>query len=484
MGDLLGDPRPAPPAEEGAADEGGAAAAAAATPAAGLGGMFAGGSDAALGISMDGADSGADTMETELLAIVKDMDRLFGPALSAPPIRAALDKFLPRADEGGASRVTLLPDVRLMGLPLELLSAFRSRGARPVARDFSIHVLAHRRLEYVRDHPAPPPQPAVLAVPALFLPTCHLASPYHHHRHRLRYANAVSDDPKAKGGPVPGAPTEIASADMCMVIDPRNEDTGSTAKENPRPTVMEAMDSLVSQVAPINAGSWTGVKGSERIPSVGEWQTMLRQRKNGGFLFYGPGRLLSHLPPDRLVGLDARGCRLVMLVDQADNDMSFRRQSKVNSTRRAAALALERPVEAAALWTLAGAGGVVVNQWASSFHANRRLVTRFFGAMGGTSGDAGPMQVGDALSFALSATSPEPVPGAEDAAADGGKRPGSAGSKGSKKGGKGKGGKSPKSSPSNSRPGSASTPDAPKLSLKARVALNPVLYGVPTMVLK
>lgn len=108
---------------------------------------------------MDGTDAGADTMETELLAIVKDMDRLFGPALSSPPIRAALDRLLPRADEGGASRVTLLPDVRLMGLPLELLSAFRTRGARPVARDFSIHVLAHRRLEYVRDYSTPPLNP-------------------------------------------------------------------------------------------------------------------------------------------------------------------------------------------------------------------------------------------------------------------------------------------------------------------------------------
>ena len=84
---------------------------------------------------------------------------------------------------------------------------------------------------------------------------------------------------------------------------------------------------------------------------------MLRQRRSGGFLYYGPGRLLAHLPPDKLAGLDARGCRLVMVLDQADNDASFRRQSKVDSTRSASVLALERPVESAALWTLAGVRG-------------------------------------------------------------------------------------------------------------------------------
>ena len=128
-----------------------------------------------------------------------------------------------------------------------------------------------------------------------------------------------------------------------------------------------------------------------------------------------------------------------------------------------------------------------MNQWASSFHANRRLVMRFFGAVGGTSGDVGPMAVGDALGFALSATAPEPLPGAagEDGAANGasGKRPGS-GKSGSSKGSKGKGGKG-KGSPSSSRPTSPGAESSgPKLSLKARVLCNPVLYGVSAMVLK
>ena len=95
-------------------------------------------------------------------------------------------------------------------------------------------------------------------------------------------------------------------------------------------------------------------------------------------MFYGPGSVLAHLPPKKLAGLDASGCRLVVLADRMDNEISFRRKSKLDNLKSSTELELEQPVATAALWTLAGAGSVVTNQWASSFHANSRLVKRLF----------------------------------------------------------------------------------------------------------
>lgn len=44
-------------------------------------------------------------------------------------------------------------------------------------------------------------------------------------------------------------------------------------------------------------------------------------------------RTLAHFPPSLLAGLSAKGCQWCVLVDQADNDPSFRRQSKLDTTK-------------------------------------------------------------------------------------------------------------------------------------------------------
>ena len=48
------------------------------------------------------------------------------------------------ASGGEASGVVLLADWELLDLPLEMLGGLRRRGLRPLARDFSAHVLAAR----------------------------------------------------------------------------------------------------------------------------------------------------------------------------------------------------------------------------------------------------------------------------------------------------------------------------------------------------
>ena len=172
---------------------------------------------------------------------------------------------------------------------------------------------------------------------------------------------------------------EVENADFSFVVDPRCEYKGSTNKNYPRSSALETLRETLSNGPVEAAKGWKqGVGGDERIISDGEWQGMLRERAAGGFMFYGPGSVLAHLPPKQLAGLNASGCRLVVLADRMDNEISFRRKSKLDNLKSSSDLALEQPLATVALWTLAGAGSVVTNQWASSFHANSRLVKRLF----------------------------------------------------------------------------------------------------------
>lgn len=54
-------------------------------------------------------------------------------------------------------------------------------------------------------------------------------------------------------------------------------------------------------------------------------------------------RTLAHFPPSLLAGLSAKGCQWCVLVDQADNDPSFRRQSKLDTTKSMRELQVRLP---------------------------------------------------------------------------------------------------------------------------------------------
>ena len=94
---------------------------------------------------------------------------------------------------------------------------------------------------------------------------------------------------------------------------------------------------------------------------------------------------------------------------------------------------MEGPLETAALYCLAGAGSVLMNQWATSFHANRLLLDEVLAGMG-----EGGLTLAEALQRFGSA---DAVPGEEV------------------------------------------NEEAPKR-LKSRVALCPALYGLPTIKMK
>ena len=79
------------------------------------------------------------------------------------------------------------------------------------------------------------------------------------------------------------------ASDTAFVVDPRREDTGSSCTDKPRPTVLENFARYREN--PKHMGGYgEGVSGSDHIAKDDEVQELLQARKNGGYVFYGPGR--------------------------------------------------------------------------------------------------------------------------------------------------------------------------------------------------
>ncbi|KAJ1461834.1 hypothetical protein M885DRAFT_506981, partial [Pelagophyceae sp. CCMP2097] len=313
-----------------------------------------------------------DALEARFEALVERTQKFFAPLLEQAAFAAALEALYftkvppapvvveavaaPAAKKPLAAKaadlasehphVVILADVRLQNLPLEALApmARLSDAGVPLARDFSVHMLA------------------------------------------CRSAAAAA-----------GA---FDNADVAFVADPRREDAGVSAAAGnvARPSVLAAFSELRSAKNP--AAAWKGVTGDDRIPDAAELQNLLVSRKSGGFVFVGAGRATSHLAPAELAPLSIEGCRVALILDRADTDAAYRRQAKVDTEKSMVDVALEEPLAVAALWSLAGTGAVLVNQWATSFYANRLLLNRLVESLGGG------RTLGDALLFAKAASAP------------------------------------------------------------------------------
>ena len=420
-----------------------------------------------------------DDLERELEALVERADAWLAPLLGQPQMMAALEAV--RAHRADATNgptspaLCVLADARLQLLPLEAVPAIARIGC-SLSRDFSVHLLAGRR-------------------------------------------KASSSSSSSKDA----ASDELVfeNSDVCFVADPRREDAGSACVERPRLTILESFARLrrkadpklgaaaaAAAVTTTPASEWLeGVCGSsEHIACCAEIQELLQSRASarGGFVFYGAGRLASHLPPTHLAGLSLDALRVVLLVDRCDNEQSYRRQSKLDTQKTSGELRLEEPLEQAALWSLAGAGAVLLNQWPASFHANRQLLERLLESL---SKGGGNTTLGDALCFATDARTP--LQNARDASMSESSKSSSSSSSSHKqttqdssnsrpKTPKSKDGGRPKTPKSkdgtaklNADASSASTahadanaPHTPTFALKTRVRYNPLIFGLPLFKLK
>jgi hypothetical protein len=142
----------------------------------------------------------------------------------------------------------------------------------------------------------------------------------------------------------------------------------------------------------------------------------------------------------------------------------LRRLAKLANKKTNSELQLEQQVETAVLMTLAGVDAVVLNAWAASLTANRRL------ALGVVTHLAAGKTVAEAVDLAVERVAEEADP---SVATPANSRPGT---------GKGKKGKKGKKEPPPAKASSKAAVgegEEKKVPLKMRVKMNPMVFGLP-----
>jgi hypothetical protein len=159
-----------------------------------------------------------------------------------------------------------------------------------------------------------------------------------------------------------------------FIVDPRNEDVAAssvgTVKRGDFTTICNAFaDDLQGSFA-------DGVVGSDHIPSRAELQRHIAGASL--FLYMGPGALLCHMAPTLVSTLNLETCQCVVLLDRAENEVSERRQNKIDTSILPSNVQLRDPWATAALLSLRGVNGVLLNQWtmdAARNHSAARLIS-------------------------------------------------------------------------------------------------------------
>ena len=231
----------------------------------------------------------------------------------------------------------ILADSTLMSLPLEAISFFKDANVKAISRDFSLHFVHHRLNSYQSQN--------TMA--------------------------AVAEDKKAGGkkdkAPPKGGGTKDGGGEMgfdanrwTYILDP--QDDSSTLREFMNESCQATFQSVASDHP--NCAKWEGIMGSDHIPSPSEWQRLLSS--GSGFLFYGVGRMLAHIDPKYVAGVDMSSCQAMVVMDQLETNGSYRRQLAKDLEKPIQVLQLEQPYDSAKLFSLRGVNSVVMNQWAST----------------------------------------------------------------------------------------------------------------------
>lgn len=212
-------------------------------------------------------------------------------------------------NEIAGNPLVILADRELSCLPLESLIALE--GAESIARDFSIHMLYHR-------------------------------------------ISAVKTQP-------------VRRDEVRMIVDPHKDDTDGVNTE----AIIKQHCKTANSSLP-----WKDAVEHGQVPSVTDWLSALSSRRGGSLVYLGPNRVVgSSLPLNRLAGMNVGlTCHALLLLDQAENIASSRRQSKWDNDKAAWELEFEEdPYLRALLLSLVGVNTLVMNQWATTFSANRRV---------------------------------------------------------------------------------------------------------------
>ena len=146
----------------------------------------------------------------------------------------------------------------------------------------------------------------------------------------------------------------------------------------------------------------------------------------------------------------------------------MRRLAKLANKKTASQLQLEQCVETSVLMTLAGVDSIVLNGWASSLTANRRLVLRLMASL------TGGKSIGESLAEAME----------KESGAGGGGSSGNSSKANSRPSSKGKGGGKKKEAKVVKNIKAGGEEEQKPARLKWRVKANALVFGLPHVVVK
>ncbi|CAB4000547.1 Hypothetical predicted protein, partial [Paramuricea clavata] len=190
-----------------------------------------------------------------------------------------------------------------------------------------------------------------------------------------RWNATYRDNDESKVSKEQGIPKEGISVDISAlryIVDPYNECT-SNEDESPEKNLNDA----ISKYRQLSA-KWSGLTGTNHVPSVGEWQKLMKE--SSAFIFYGTQKCLNYVPPSLLVSFPLQECNIMLILDHVETNESFLRQATLDASKTCNELTFEFPFESAAILSLTGVNSIIANQWNCKLRDNREKFTKILEA--------------------------------------------------------------------------------------------------------
>ncbi|KAM8739310.1 cilia- and flagella-associated protein 46 isoform 1-T1 [Acanthopagrus schlegelii] len=301
--------------------------------------------------------------------IVKDMEDYLNPLLtqfdfsclrpqdaSLPVSEMTKTKDKEEREKGSSVRLpaepgeylVLLADRKLLELPLEALSVLQGEGLTSVSRDFSLQLL-HSRLN--REEPEK------------------VESDNKKETKGSKGTKAREDQSQAiKVMTLPSNTFPVDTRNFKYIVDPHNEGHfEGTSLSMRMKEILERHNQHFTHL-------WEGFVGSKQKPSLSEVEQLLC--RCSAFIYLGLERFMTNIPPAKLAALNLSECRMALLFDMVQNNVSVLRQLNSDMHKSAEQFALEKPLETALLMSLGGVGCIVLNQWQTSLQQNTQNMAK------------------------------------------------------------------------------------------------------------
>jgi hypothetical protein len=115
-----------------------------------------------------------------------------------------------------------------------------------------------------------------------------------------------------------------SSSKLSYVVDSHREDVNGSCQSVMNKLTTTSPKSLI----------WDGISGQQHhAPVIGEWQRLISNNQSS-FMYFGFERFAARFPAHHIAALNLSQLNLVILADRATNEVSHRRQSKLDNQKR------------------------------------------------------------------------------------------------------------------------------------------------------